>query len=332
MPRNSPEDPAEQGSSFWRDQAAATGWCVFPIRISFNPAKSKWEKHPLTAHGHLDASRDVTRFDWDGANGFGIRTGEFAHGCGIYVIDIDDPAPDGPPARWLARWGLTYPTYSVKTVSGGTHLYYALPSAYSRLPSRANIVAKLDARGEGGWVAQGEGYTALNDLAPAMLPGAVCGELQAGWKGGGPGGTGGPVELGPLEPVDAEAVMMKLTLAMGQNKTLTRRWYGQRPPRAERTIDTSLSAMDHSMAKLLAIGGMSEAEIVWLLTHNFEHGVVRRDGLNAKTERAIRRSAAVVSGQMKAEREALEAALNTKAEYSAEDLAEVEAMLFGAPK
>ena len=54
----------------WAKQAAAIAAPVFPILIEWDAAKGKWNKRPLTAHGHLDATRDVSRFDWTGANGF----------------------------------------------------------------------------------------------------------------------------------------------------------------------------------------------------------------------------------------------------------------------
>ena len=48
----------------WAEQAAKTGGLVFPIRIYWDAAKEKWQKVPLTKRGHLDASRDVIRFNW----------------------------------------------------------------------------------------------------------------------------------------------------------------------------------------------------------------------------------------------------------------------------
>jgi len=283
----------------WQRLATESALPIFPIRV-YKDAAGKWQKVPLTEHGHLDASFDANRFCWDGANGFGVRMGEVASRIGWYCLDVDDASPDGPPAGWLARWRVPMRTRQVATISGGLHLIYMLPGAHVRLPSRANIVPGLDARGEGGWIAFAEGYGLVRDLAPAVLPEAVCAELQAGWKGGEGAGLGGEVKLS-YAPPDGAGVEEKLTRKLKvANEGLLKRWRLGRKPGG----DQSASGLDMSVARLFADMGMTQDEITWVLTNRFEHGVVHRDGLNNRTLRAAIRCAAKAVAASAAERAA----------------------------
>lgn len=151
----------------WKN-AVPEGARIFPIRIQWNPETEKNEKIPTGVKSWKDeASTDWNAFDWRGADGFGIVTGEKA---GIYTLDLDG-YKDGiePIVEWMREHGLLIHTRVHRTVSGGLHYLYRLPPNMS-LPNRANIVPGLDARGDGGWIAFGTGYSVLDDSPIAALP------------------------------------------------------------------------------------------------------------------------------------------------------------------
>ncbi|NOD99584.1 hypothetical protein GS610_20440 [Ruegeria sp. HKCCD6228] len=261
----------------WPELAAAMQAPVFPIRIVWNPKKAKWDKTPLTRHGHLDASYDVASFDWSRANGFGIRMGG-----GWYSLDLDDYKDGCMAQHWLTQWQVPMLTRTHSTVSGGLHLIYRTSSEWNMLPTRQGIVPGLDSRGYTGWIAFGEGYAVTCNAAPAILPDAVCFELSKA-------PDNRDVTLQPVTPVDANAVLRRLNLALTfGHPNLRRRWAGD----AKGLHDTSRSGFDMSMAKLLGIAGFTYSEIYWLLATQFAHGVVARDGLTRTTDRQIKREAA----------------------------------------
>lgn len=130
---------------------AGAGVRVFPLSPGTKfPAIPKREG----GKGLLDATVDETQIRawWDeypGAN-VGVATGE---GSGVVVLDVDVRAGK-VGARSLeeleARHGELPATYTVRTTSGGYHLYYrAVPG----LRSTASVLGKdLDTRAEGGYV------------------------------------------------------------------------------------------------------------------------------------------------------------------------------------
>lgn len=97
------------------------------------------------------------------------------------------------------------------------------------------------------------------------------------------------LQLVPVAAVDSADVWRRFKLAwiFGRH-SLRRRWAGD--PLG--LYDTSRSGFDMSMAKLLANVGFTYSEIYWLLTTQFPHGVVARDGLTRTTHRAVCRAAA----------------------------------------
>ncbi len=261
----------------WPELAAAMYAPVFPIRIVWNPTKAKWDKRPLTKHGHLDASYDVAAFDWSRANGFGI-----AMGNGWYALDLDSYKDGCAAQHWLTKWQVPTQTRTHSSVSGGLHLIYRTLGEWRNLGTRQGIVHGLDSRGSGGWIAFGEGYTVTCNALPAVLPDAVCFELSRAHGGR-------DVTLQPVTPVDAGEVLRRLNLALTfGHPNLRRRWAGD----AKGLHDASRSGFDMSIAKLLGIAGFSYSEIHWLLATQFAHGVVARDGLTRVTDRQIKREAA----------------------------------------
>ncbi|MDO6479130.1 bifunctional DNA primase/polymerase [Shimia thalassica] len=264
MQQDRQNDLSGQAAAFnniWRDEAEALGLPAFPVRISWDDTARKWTKRPLTPNGLHDATTDLDALDWSNANGFGIRTG-----CGVYALDIDDPARTSPPAEWVRRWNVPTGTRIHKTVSGGFHLIYTLPEQYQDLPTRQNIVPGLDARGKGGFIAFGQGYELYDDSDPIELPEAVCREITAGY--------GGSMKMvGRTAPAlpqgTGEAVMRRFERYRQTNITLRDRWAGDMGTKigdnGHDDRDRSASGLDFSIARLLAMGGFTYDEICHVL-------------------------------------------------------------------
>ncbi|NEC15997.1 DNA primase [Streptomyces sp. SID8014] len=147
--------------------AAERGWPVFPLR----PGGKRPALHPETrcprtgacADGHVTWERRATtdperiRAAWTtGDWNIGLATGP----ARLVVIDLDKPkngtdAPDGA-ANLLAlceRAGHPVPTTrTVRTASGGAHLYFSAPDG-SHLRNTAGTLGPLiDTRAHGGYV------------------------------------------------------------------------------------------------------------------------------------------------------------------------------------
>jgi hypothetical protein len=123
----------------------------------------------LLCHGFYSATKDPERL-WHmlqalPAGYLAVRTGQAS---GIVVIDAESPTrngrvPDeietygvGAVERWnlLTGWDLPI-TLQARTVSGGLHLFYALPSdtlVRSR-DAKATKIPGIEVKGEGGYVA-----------------------------------------------------------------------------------------------------------------------------------------------------------------------------------
>jgi hypothetical protein len=134
---------------------ARSGWPVFPVRAddpSCDGCRVCACKTPLTAHGFEDASTDPGRVEryWrrHPAANIGLATG--TPGPDVLDVDVSHGKP-GPKSLNIAiRAGLVpSPFATVRTPSGGSHLYYApLPGQRN-----ASLAAKgLDMRAEGGYV------------------------------------------------------------------------------------------------------------------------------------------------------------------------------------
>ncbi|MFE9252006.1 bifunctional DNA primase/polymerase [Streptomyces sp. NPDC007088] len=150
-------------------QAAERGWHVFPLR----PGDKRPALHGETAcprtgpctDGHLKWEQRATtdpdriRAAWSaGAFNIGIATGP----SGLIVVDLDKPklnsegdAPDGAAnlSALCERAGHPVPrTRTIRTASGGTHLYFSAPAA-AHLHNTAGTLAPLvDTRAWGGYV------------------------------------------------------------------------------------------------------------------------------------------------------------------------------------
>lgn len=279
----------------WEAAAAVTGLPVFPVKITFDESAGKWVKKPLTDKWQEAGFYRRGVYDWSRANGYGILMGN-----GYYALDLDGYKPGcGAEAWFRERPRLSWETRTHRTVSGGLHKIYATRSGQEDLPTRANIVPGLDGRGKGGFIAFGEGYSIDIDAAPHLLPAEVGDEIYEG-----AGGTGGRV-IGeremvqgyrPPEPKDASR-KLRLALASGP-RLLRQRWKGD----TAGLRDRSRSALDHSVARLLGLTGMTEDQIVWALLEKFEHGAARHKGAGHVALRAAARSALKSIAQVEAEK------------------------------
>ncbi|AUY50988.1 bifunctional DNA primase/polymerase [Streptomyces sp. CB01881] len=183
--------------------AAERGWRVFPLLPgSKKPALHSSARCPRTAActtGHQGWEQRATcdpaviwRTWSHGPYGIGLATGP-SH---LVVVDLDTPKPGTPLpvgpagprdgagvlAALCERYGRAYPsgTYTVRTPSGGTHLYFAAPAG-SGLRNTAGergtgLGRWIDTRAGGGYVVAagstvaGHRYEAVLDTGPVPLP------------------------------------------------------------------------------------------------------------------------------------------------------------------
>jgi hypothetical protein len=118
------------------------GWHVFPL--------APGQKTPITPHGYQDATSDTTTalhsFNHGKLN-IGIATGP----SGLVVLDVDGEQG----ALWLTDMQITFglpKTFTVRTRSGGSHLYFSAPPGIAIKSSASKIAPKIDIRAEGGYV------------------------------------------------------------------------------------------------------------------------------------------------------------------------------------
>lgn len=169
---------------------AARGWPVFPLVPGGKaPAVKQWERRATT-----DTDRIHRCWTHGPAYNVGVATGP----AGLVVVDLDNAKPgDTPPEAWnmpgihngldtlavlAERAGQPLPldTHTVRTASGGLHLYFAAPEGV-RLRNTAGTRGRglgwlIDTRAWGGCVAapgsvvNGNRYTVTEALPVAPLP------------------------------------------------------------------------------------------------------------------------------------------------------------------
>ncbi|MFY9530826.1 MAG: bifunctional DNA primase/polymerase [Candidatus Acidiferrales bacterium] len=163
---------------------ARRGWPVFPVhgirdkkcacgKASCDDAG----KHPRTAHGLLDASRDEKPIrawwtQWPDAN-IGLRTGN-----DVLVVDVD-PRHEGDNtlAALEQNHGAFPVTLEARTGGGGRHLFFALRNGQVVRNSTGKLGPGVDVRGAGGYVMlppshhlSGNQYQWVNEADLAPLP------------------------------------------------------------------------------------------------------------------------------------------------------------------
>ncbi len=145
-------------SALW--YAGTAGFSVFPCHSASGGACSCGDKtcrqpgkHPRTAHGFKDATKDATVIrawwaQWPGAN-IGIATGTIS---GIVVLDAD-PKNDGDESRReLEKKHGDFPlTPQVISGSLGTHDYFRLPPGVT-IGRMLGVMAGIDILGDNGYV------------------------------------------------------------------------------------------------------------------------------------------------------------------------------------
>ncbi|MFC6094364.1 bifunctional DNA primase/polymerase [Saccharothrix lopnurensis] len=162
--------------------AARDGHYVLPLWPRSKIAKDKdWQ---------IIATRDPERIrDTWSARPFNI--GIACQPSGLYVLDLDDAHGHEPPPRWagarhgrdvLARLadaaGQPYPnrTYTVRTPSGGLHLYFRAPAEPELRNTIGRLGWRIDSRGAGGYIVAAGSvgtrgvYRPMNRAPIAALP------------------------------------------------------------------------------------------------------------------------------------------------------------------
>ncbi|MFC5719604.1 bifunctional DNA primase/polymerase [Streptomyces gamaensis] len=165
--------------------AVERGWRVLPlVPGGKRPAIRSWESRATT-----DPAR-VARCWAAGNYNLGIATGPSR----LVAVDLDVPKhdQDTPPAGTPAsvtdgadmlallaeRHGEQFPTetYTVRTPSGGTHLYFTAPAGVELRNTAGVLGWKIDTRAHGGYIVGagsvigGKPYTVTYDARPAPLP------------------------------------------------------------------------------------------------------------------------------------------------------------------
>ena len=149
-----------------------TRWHVFPCMPGDKrPAVNKWEQRASTDYRDWPSPRHNT----------GIACGP-SH---LVVLDLDTHGTGAPDVRsgrdalikLCEQAGQPWPaTHTVRTPSGGWHLYFQAPDGVEIRNSVARIGPMIDVRACGGYVLSagsvigGRAYTTLDDCPAAPLP------------------------------------------------------------------------------------------------------------------------------------------------------------------
>ncbi|MEV5879189.1 bifunctional DNA primase/polymerase [Streptomyces sp. NPDC052101] len=263
--------------------AASRDWRVFPlIPGDKRPAISDWETRATTDPNRITRAWSVAAFN------VGIATGP----SGLVVIDLDKPKHPGdtPPAAWAEhgvtdgadvlavlceRHGQPFPadTYTVRTWSGGTHLYFLAPEGEplrnTAGDSARGLGWKVDTRAWGGLVVgtgstfAGHPYEVTRNVPVAPLPGWLAELLR-------------PAPLPPQTPI---------TVALTGRGRRTAFLRSAINGEVQRVTDSgphehnnALYLAAVALGQLVAGGELSEADVTgWLLTAALQVGQGERE-------------------------------------------------------
>ncbi|WP_328438550.1 bifunctional DNA primase/polymerase [Streptomyces sp. NBC_00444] len=263
--------------------AASRGWHVFPlIPGGKRPAVSDWEPRATTDPDRITVAWAVAAFN------VGIATGP----SGLVVVDLDRPKHPGdtPSADWAQhgvtdgadvlavlceRHGQPFPadTYTVRTWSGGTHLYFAAPVGEplrnTAGDSSRGLGWKVDTRAWGGLVVgagsahAGHPYQVTRNAPVAPLPGWLAELLR-------------PAPLPPQKPIT-----VALT-GRGRRTAFLRSAVNGEVERVtgsgEHQHNDALFIASVALGQLVAGGELSEADVTgWLLTAALQVGQGERE-------------------------------------------------------
>jgi len=121
------------------------------FQILVFPLKPR-SKIPLTAHGHIDATKDPTTIKgyWDNAPNANVA-GRAGEKSGIVILDMDERHGGSDSLYELEkRYGPLPHTPTTKTGGGGLHIFFRHPGI--RVPNRTGLFPGIDIRGDGGYV------------------------------------------------------------------------------------------------------------------------------------------------------------------------------------
>ncbi|MBT2507073.1 bifunctional DNA primase/polymerase [Streptomyces sp. ISL-98] len=283
-------------------EAAERGWHVFPlVPGGKRPAIRSWEQRATT-----DAER-IARCWATGNYNLGIAAGPSA----LVVVDLDMPkhAEDLPPAGipsvvtngadMLAKLaeghGQRYPggTYTVRTASGGTHLYFTAPAGRELRNTAGNLGWKVDTRAVGGCVAgagsvvDGKPYVVVHDVSPAPLPDWLATLLAPA-----PLPPQVPVAM-PLIATDRHSAYLRAAVA-GELERVTRARTGNR--------NNALYQAAVALGQLVAGGELEAGDVAdWLAAAAVQNGLAETEArltvasgqrAGAKKPRTVARRAA----------------------------------------
>ncbi|MBL8798265.1 MAG: bifunctional DNA primase/polymerase, partial [Planctomycetia bacterium] len=137
---------------------ARMGWRVFPcFSVTLdgkcmcgraNCTEKDIGKHPITKHGFLDASADekvIMQWWRKSSANIGIATGK---GSNLFVLDVDGEVGKQTLAQWTQENEPLPLTPLVQTGRGMQYFFQHVPG----MSINADATAKIDYRGEGGYV------------------------------------------------------------------------------------------------------------------------------------------------------------------------------------
>ncbi|MFE2836946.1 bifunctional DNA primase/polymerase [Streptomyces mirabilis] len=263
--------------------AASRGWHVFTlIPGDKRPALTDWEPRATTDPDRITAAWSASAFN------LGIATGPSR----LVVIDLDRPKhpDDTPPAHW-AEHGVTdgadvlallcerhrqpFPadTYTVRTWSGGTHLYFTAPAGEplrnTAGDSARGLGWKVDTRAVGGLVVgagstfNGHPYEVTHDAPVAPLPGWLAELLR-------------PTPLPPQKPIRValsgrgRGTAFLQAAVNGEVERVT--------GSGEDQHNNALYIASVALGQLVAGGELAEADVTgWLLTAALQVGQGERE-------------------------------------------------------
>ncbi|QKW07380.1 bifunctional DNA primase/polymerase [Streptomyces sp. NA04227] len=241
--------------------AAERGWRVFPLVPGVKrPAIRSWESRAT-----IDTSR-ITRCWSTATYNYGVACGP----SGLVVVDLDVPKHDRdvPPANvdravtdgadvfadLAEKHGQrsAIETFTVRTASGGTHLYFTAPADVELRNSAGALGWKVDTRACGGYVVgagsrvDAKRYTVVHDTAPVPLPNWLARLLA-------------PAALPPQRPVavpltaDGRHSSYLLAALNGERDRVARSAEGGR--------NDALYQASVALGQLVAGGELTEAEV-----------------------------------------------------------------------
>ncbi|GAB3003547.1 bifunctional DNA primase/polymerase [Amycolatopsis acidiphila] len=258
--------------------AAERGWHVFPLRPNTKrPALHGHTNCPATgpcSNGHLGWEQRATtdpdriRAAWTLAPyNIGLATGP----SGLCVIDLDvTKLGETIPAEWARRGAtsgedvlaivaeqagqeLPGDTLTIRTPSGGLHLYYAAPDGAELRKTEGDrghgLGWKIDTRAWGGYVVapgstmDGQAYEYLCDREPAPLPGWLAERLTSASLPAAP--------VVPIRPTTGRARYLEAAIRAESAKV-------HAAPSSQR--NAALYAAAVALGQLVAGGALTEAE------------------------------------------------------------------------